>query len=34
MAKQQILIALLLPLVVGLAGCGGSDGDQRGHYHQ
>ncbi len=27
MSKQQILIALLLPLVVGLAGCGGSDGD-------
>ena len=27
MSKQQILIALLLPLVVGLVGCGGSDGD-------
>jgi len=30
MSKQQILIALLLPLIVGLAGCGGSDGDNVG----
>ena len=27
MSKQQLLIALLLPLVAALAGCGGSDGD-------